>query len=121
MAEPNKETIERVKSQHSDRSIHLTTATDGDDVYHFIMTGPNRAEYKKFYDELLGAKEKKTDAEMVEAVHIAVERAALAQIRWPERAEVQGLFDRKPGLVENFRDELHRLAGANAEVHSKKL
>lgn len=121
MAEPNKEQIERLKAQHSDRSLHLVTVTDDGEEYHFVMTGPSKLEYKKFMDELLSAKDKKNDAEMVETVHKAVECAALAQIRWPERLEVQALFDRKPALADSFRDEIHKAAGANAEARSKKL
>ena len=121
MAEPSKEVIERLKAQFSDRSLHLVEIVDEGESMHFVMTGPNKHEYKKFVDEVLGAKEKKTDAEMVDAVRSATERAALAQIRWPERAEVQDLFDRRPALVDSFRDEIHKAAGANAEVRSKKL
>lgn len=121
MNEPGKEVIERLKSQHADRSLHLVTIVEDGDEIHFVMTGPTKLEYKKFTDEILGAKDKKNDAEMVDAVRTAVERAALAQIRWPDRSEVQAVFDRKPALVDSLRDEIHKAAGANAEVRSKKL
>lgn len=119
--EPGQEVIDGLKAKFPNRSLHLVEAFDGDESYHFVMTGPNREEYRKLTDELLSAKEAKDDRAKNDALRTAVERAALAMIRWPDRDVVQELFAAKPAMSANFAEELHKSAGSNFEVRSKKL
>lgn len=119
--EPGKEIIERLKGEHSDRSLlHIEIDHEGT-TYHFLMTGPNAPEYKKFVGEILGAKDKEKEADQNEAVRDATKRGALAQIRWPDRGAVETLFNRFPGMHTHFRTELHNAAAMSAEVRRKKL
>lgn len=120
--EPSKDQIESLKSKHSDRSLHQVEIVDGEDVYFFVITGPNEEEFKKFNDEMMDAGEMKV-AEKVknDAIRQSAKRAALAQIRWPDRAEANRIFDMKPDFVMDFPKELRRAAGSNTEVRSKKL
>ncbi len=126
MSEPSKEVIDKIKAQFPDRALRLVelvdaeSGSDGESIF-FVMTGPNRDEYKKFVDEMLSAKDAKGDSERNERLTAAVEKAALAMIRWPDRAEVVELFRNRPALSSAFPKELHASAGANFEVRSKKL
>lgn len=119
--EPSKEAIEKLKSEHTDRSL-LHVEIDHEEVtYHFLMTGPNDVEYKKFMTELLDAKDKAKESEQMDGVRDATKRAAMAQIRWPDRDAVKELFNRFPAMSSRFREKLHEAAGASSEVRSKKL
>lgn len=121
--EPSKETIEGIRTKFPGRSLHLVEAQDegASDVEHFIMTGSTRDEYKKFCDETAKAEGVKDPAEQLQVLRAAIERAAMAQIRWPDRQTVQELFDRAPAMVDGFAKHLHHHAGTNYEVRSKKL
>ncbi len=121
MSEPSKEVIDRIKAQFPDRALNLVELHDGDESYHFVMTGPNKDEYKKYVSEMVAAREVKNDAEKNEKLTEAVERAALAMIRWPARDEVKALFESKPAMSSSFANHLHNMAGQNFEVRSKKL
>lgn len=119
--EPSKDVIDRVKASHPDRSLRLVEAIDGEDTYFFIMTGAAREEYKKFTDEMLSGKDAKDDKQQIENIRGAIERAALAQIRHPDREECKRIFNFKPAMIQNFAEEIQRAAGANVEVRSKNL
>lgn len=119
--EPSEDVIKEIKAKFPGRSIHLVEAIDGEDVHSFVMTGPTKADYQKYSDEMLSAGTAKTEPEKRDRARVAIERAALAQIRWPDREDVEALFIAKPGLSVNFAEEIHKLAGTNAEVRSKKL
>lgn len=121
MNEPNKDTIDRLKAEHDERSLLHVEIDHEEETYHFLMTGPNDVEYKKFMTELLDAKDKSKESEQMDGIRSVVHRAALAQIRWPDRDTVTALFKRFPGMSSRFRDELHKAAGTSAEVRSKKL
>lgn len=119
--EPSKETIEKLKEEHLDRSLlHIEIDHEGD-TYHFLMTGPSETEYKKFTTEVLEAKDKPKESEQMEGVRDASKRAALAQIRWPSRDDAAEFFKRFPATSMQFREQLHKAAGASAEVRAKKL
>lgn len=121
MTDPTKELIDSLKATHSDRSLLLIEIDHEGETYKFLMTGPSDVEYRKFVGEVLDAKNKDKESEQLEAVRTACSRAALAQIRWPERSEVEALFKRFPAFPHRFREELHNAAGSSAEVRSKKL
>jgi hypothetical protein len=122
--EPSQEIKDKLKAQFPDRALRLVELHDdaSGEAMWFIMTGPNKAEYKKFTDEVLAARDAKGgDAAKSEALQVACERAALAMIRWPSRDEVKELFESRPGLSSAFPAEIHAAAGANFEVRAKKL
>lgn len=117
-------TITMLKAKFPDRTLHSVEIGDGEDggeLYQFIITGPTATEYKKYQDEMLEARAKGKDKEQMEAAQSAIRRAALAQIRYPERAEVERLFEMKPGLISHFGEELPKAAGETLKVRSKKL
>lgn len=124
--EPSEEKIKELKAKHADRSLHLVTLKQDDDEggsesHAFVMTGPSRAEYLKFQEELEAAKSKKTDTEKGTAVRDACERSALALIRWPERPVVAALFERYTAMPLSFAPKIHDMAGDSFEVRTKKL
>ncbi len=115
MNAPDESVISKLKVQHKDRALHLVEMTDGEESLFFVLSGPNREEWRKYTREM-------TESERdVEKMTAAIERAALAQIRWPDREEVKQLFDTKPGIVSNFGEELSKAAGSHVEVRTKKL
>lgn len=121
MNEPSQNEIDKLKSQFSDRALAQVEATSDGDSYAFIVTGPNKPEYDKFLHDIQAASALKSDEDKSRALRLAVEKAALAQIRWPDRAEVVALFEKYPAMSLSFAEELHKLAGASFEVRSKKL
>lgn len=121
MGAPSPEVIHELKAKFPERSLHLVEAVDGETTHHFVMTGPSRDEHKKFTDEMLAAKDQKDEAAKIAALRAAIERAALAQIRWPARDDVQRLFDYKPEMLDGLADTLRQHAGAETEFRTKKL
>ncbi len=121
MSEPSQQDIDRLKAAHPNKSLHRLDIKVADEDLVLVMTGPGKAEYEKFNLEISAAQEKKGDAEKGKALRDAVERAALAQIRWPDRQATVDLFERFPALALNLGEKLHDLAGATVEVVAKKL
>jgi hypothetical protein len=120
--QPSKEKIEQIKAQFPDRELHLVEAIDDkDEVISFVMTSPERGEYKIFIDRLMETTSIKSESDQAWKVREIVENAALAQIRWPEREECQKAFRLKPEMVDKFTDELRKQAGSQIELRSKKL
>lgn len=105
---------EQVVAKYPDRDVQAVVLKTGETEWFFVLTSPNRDEWRKYRTEL----SKAGDDDI--AIEGAVERAALAQIRFPERDEVKKIFDRKPGLILNFASVLSRLAGLSAETLEKK-
>lgn len=133
---PSQEKIDAIKAQFPDRELYVVEAIvpardkDGNKIFDteddecvmtFLMTGPTREEYKMFINKITIAGETKDKAERLWAIRAAVENAALAQIRWPDRAECQRAFDSRPEMVDGFSDELRKAAGSQIELRSKKL
>lgn len=122
MAEtPNEETIKRLKAANPDRAFRLVEMSNEDGDIAFVMTGPTRPEYTKYQEEISAGLEKKTEKEKADALRAATERAALAQIRWPERAVAAAEFDKHPAMILKFADLIHDMAGDSLEVRSKKI
>ena len=123
MIEPSDEVIKRLKEQYPDRSLHQVEkySSKYDLAYAFVMTGPSRDELDKFDHDLLKATDVKDAAERKMAVRTAVERSALAQIRWPDRDEAKRIFGLHPEIIFSFADDLRDFAGASFETRSKKL
>ncbi len=116
MNAPDENAISAVKVKHSDRDVrHVSYTEDDGEEYHFLMTGMNREEWRRYRQDQVAAG---SDWDKLES---AIERAALSQVRWPDREEVKKLFNRKPGLIQLFSEELNRAAGAEAKAQQKKL
>lgn len=119
---PTQDKIDFIKSQFPDRVLYEVEAVDAEDhVMTFIMTGPLREEYKMFVSKVLAAKNQNDEADRLWAMRAAVENAALAQIRWPEREVAKAAFDARPEMIDGFAEELKKAAGSNIELRSKKL
>lgn len=113
---PDEGTVSAIKSKFAPRPVHeLNLETPGGESYTFLMTGPNRLEWRKYRQEMSEA-----DKNM-EKVESAVERAALAQIRWPDREKVLEVFDLYPGIIQGLADKINEAAGFYAEAKTKKL
>lgn len=123
---PSDENIEFVKAQHPDRVLYEVDAViaaagvDEETVLTVLMTGPSRDEYKFFVTKMMAAKESKDDADRLWGIRLAIENAALAQIRWPDRETVKAAFNGRPEMIDNFAAELQKAAGSNVELRSKK-
>ena len=120
--QPSKEKIEQLKAQFPDRELRLVEAVDGDDeVIAFVMTSPLREEHRFYTGKAIAAQEIKDETDRLWATRQAVENAALAQIRWPEREACKAAFDRRPEMIDAFAVELRKAAGSGVELRSKKL
>ena len=123
---PPDDKIEYLRTQFPDRALYEVDAVavdkdSGDDiVLTVVMTGPTRDEYRFYVNKMIAAKDVKDEGDRLWATRQAIENAALAQIRWPEREEVKRVFDSRPEMVDGFAAEIQRAAGANIELRSKK-
>ena len=121
MNEPPPEKIAELKEKFHDRELQRIEAIDGDEVQHvFIMTGPNRDEYRKFIEDMRRAGDAKPE-DKTTALRSAVENSALAQIRWPDRDTTKEIFSVRPAMVDGFAEKLHAAAGGTVELRAKKL
>ena len=124
---PPDDKIEYLRTQFPDRALYEVDAVavdkdSGDDiVLTVVMTGPTRDEYRFFTNKLISATDIKDTGDKMWAIRLAVENAALAQIRWPEREEVKRVFDSRPEMVDGFAEKLREAAGSNVELRSRKL
>lgn len=119
---PSDDKIAHLKTAFPDRSLHLVEATDADDqIMTFVMTGPTREELKFLDNKLAAARDTKDEADRIWQMRTAVENAALAQIRWPDRDECKKAFEARPQMVDGFHEQLRNAAGSNVELRSKKL
>lgn len=114
-AEPDAGIIDPIKAANPHRAVAVVTMKVAGTDHHFVMTSPNREERRKYIGEMKSAG---TDIEKIEC---AIEKAALAQIKWPEREQVKTLFEYHAGMIQNFADELAKLDGSGAEVRSKNF
>jgi hypothetical protein len=121
MPTPSQETIEALKKRFPERALHQVETVICGDEHILLMTSPSQVEYQKYTDEMLKALELKGETEKVQALRGAQLRAILAQTRWPDRDEVQRIFEYAPEAVDEFHKTLREHAGAGAEVRSKKL
>ena len=124
MSEPSPEIIKQLKEKYEDRSLHQVEKYDPKDEntkYVFLMTGPTRDELDKFDAEMLKASEVKDTADRKTAIRSAVERAAYALIRWPDRDECKRVFGLHSDMVFTFAEDIRNFAGASFETRSKKL
>jgi hypothetical protein len=126
MAEmPTEERILALKSQFPDRVLKLIEAVDGKDgdevVLNLVMTGPTRDEYNFYVEKMIKAKETKDEGDRVKAMRAAVEIAALAQIRWPDREAVKKEFEARPQMIDSFASTLDQLSGGQIELRAKNL
>ena len=124
MSEPSPEIIKQLKDKFQDRSLHQVEKYDPKDEntkYVFLMTGPTRDELDKFDAEMLKASEVKDTADRKNAIRSAVERAAYALIRWPDRDECKRVFGLHSDMVFTFAEDIRNFAGASFETRSKKL
>lgn len=113
--QPEAGVIAKIKSDFPSREIARIVMTAGEEEFIFVLTSPIREEWRKYRREITAA------ANDIEKIEDAIASAARAQIRWPARDEVKEVFERKPGIIQLFADELATLAGSHAEVVAKKL
>jgi len=113
--DPTTAHMEPIKAQYPNRVVDSVEMKVGEKSFHFILTSPTRDERKKYVQEMKAAGQ---DIEKIEA---AIEKAALAQIRWPDRPVVIEIFNNHSGLIQHFADELANLDGSGAEVRSKNF
>lgn len=119
--EPTPEKIAELKEKYNDRELQMIEAIDGDEVRHvFIMTGPNREEYRKYIEDIRRASDAKAEDKTM-ALRSAIENGALAQIRWPDRDTTKEIFQARPAMVDGFAERLHQAAGGSVELRAKKL
>jgi hypothetical protein len=97
--------LEKLKSEHG--ALH-EISHDGESV---IVKSPNRATWKRFRAQA------QDDGKRI----IAMEELVRACVVHPERGELEGLLDRRPGLVETFGKALADLAGASDKAEKKAL
>jgi len=124
MADIPAEVVAQLKEKHSDRSLHQVDKYDPDDTsvsYTFVMTGPNRDELDKFEQEMLATDKVSDKHEKKSAIRTAIEKAALAQIRWPDRDEVKRIFGLHSEMVFSFATDLRHFAGDTFATRTKKL
>jgi hypothetical protein len=105
--------IATIKAQFPHRKVKVITIEDDGESLPFLMTSPVREEWKMYRVKITAA------GQNIEAIEGAIESAALAQIRYPDRESVKAIFDARPGIVQSFAEELAKLAGAQVEVTSK--
>ena len=103
---PTEQEIEQLKAEHGDE-LHLLTAGR----FAVVVTPPPRHKYKRFKSAVLDPK--KRDA--------ALETLFLDCVVWPERASIDQLLERYPGMAETFGDKLLELAGVVDDAHLAKL
>lgn len=113
--EQKKIAFEQARAQNPDREIEAVEFTVGSREYFFVVTSPNRGEWKRYKQEIAKA------AGDIDALESAIERAAIAQIRYPERDQAAKCFDISPGIVQTFAAVLNRLAGVDSEAREKKF
>lgn len=97
--------IKKLKAEHGDLT-QLDHA--GESV---IVKSPNRATWKRF----------RAQAQDEGKRIIAMEELVRACVVHPDRAGLEAMLDRKPGLVETFGKELAELAGASDKAEKKAL
>lgn len=124
MSEPSPEIIKQLKEKHSDRSLHQLEKFDADDSdvkYTFLVTGPTRDELDMMDQELLKCESVADKHDYKVKIRNVAEKAAYAQIRWPEREEVKRIFGLHPEMSFSFVKDLRKFAGDSFETRSKKL
>lgn len=114
MESPADEEVDKIKAQWKDREVRELEMSDEYGDYSFIVTSPSKAEWSKYVQEMTNAK---GDFDLGVK---AIERLALAQVKWPERAHVMQLFEKRPGMIQNFAEPLSELAGTGVKATIKK-
>lgn len=112
---PSEDVVIKLKAKFPNRSLHSVEIDVSGETFYFLMTGPTKVEFKKYHEELKAA-----GSDGVKLIQ-AVETAALAQLRWPEREDIQALFEHYPGLPTHFGEYIGEFAGVNADSRAKKL
>ncbi len=128
--EPTAEEIKALKSKYPDRVLKLLpfeektpdgARVENSDTLYFIITGPNRPEFQKYLEEMEQARAIKGESAKAMAIKDAIERSALAQIRFPSRIEAEELFKMRPALSLEFAKHIDDAAGASYEARAKNL
>lgn len=104
----------KVQAAHPEREVKAFVIEAGAKALFCVVTSPTRIEWTKYRADM--AKAGSSD----DQIEAAIERAALAQIRYPERSEVERFFNAKPGVIPMFAKILSDLVGAGAEAREKK-
>jgi len=112
--QPDQATFEKIQAAYPNRIVARMLLEDEFGKYPFVITSPSKAELNKYLQEISAAGSDSMKARDV------VERAAIMLVRWPERIEVQAIFEKRPALSGGFADIINRLSGLNAEATLKK-
>ena len=112
---PAESQLETIKAKFDDRIVTIARLGDDYGEYEFVLTSPTEPEWDRLQKEL---KEAGSDPAKQKS---AMKSAVLAQIRYPERTEVQKTFAKRPAMATNLVPILGRLAGVDAEEREKKL
>jgi hypothetical protein len=122
VSDPPQDKLESIRSLFPGRALFLVEAMDAEEqAMSFVMTAPERGEYRLFVEQIFKAREQKNDVDKIWATRAAVENAALAQIRWPSREECMEAFQKRPAMIDGFAEELQKAAGEQIEFRSKKF
>lgn len=113
--EQEKAIVDRVVAKFPDREVRAIEIEAGKETLLFVLTAPDRDEWKKYRSEM-----RRADGDP-DGIETAIERAALAQIRYPEREQAQAVFNRKPGIIASFAGVLADLVGVDSEAREKKF
>lgn len=101
------ELVEQLKAKHGDDLHHLAPYEHG-----VICKAPDRAQFERFTAKL---SENRNNTGPIR------EKLCRDVIVHPELAEVDALFDRRPGLITTFSNQISEIAGLEQEAHAKKL
>src|ERR1700694_2743323 len=102
-----KEKLEELKAQHGD-VVHLLEAAREQ----IAVRAPGRAIYARFRELMLGPRGVMANEQLVSDC-----------LLWPKSGtpELEAIYDRHPGVIDAFANELVRMAGGGVSVDEKKL
>lgn len=116
------EKVQQIKSQFPDRHIIAIDALDEESQFiTFIMTSPERGEYRIYTEQMLKANDIKDPGDRMWKIREIIENHALCQIRHPSRETCQALFRSRPEMIDGLGDELRKAAGSQVEFRTRKL
>lgn len=114
MEEELEKALFSVRTKYPERECESVIVESRGESFGFVMTSPDRVEWRKYRQEISAA------GKDLATVEEAMERAVTAQIRYPERETVKALFNKRPAMANALVDLLHRLAGEGSEAREKK-
>ena len=102
---PDAKTVEKLKNEHGE--IYAVEAGDST----IVVRPPTRAAFRRFVEKAAGDNTR----------YVAMENLLRDCVVWPSPADLDGLLERKPGLVAPVAERLVQLAGAAQEADFRAL